>query len=567
MGLTESIRSILIDLYPSPQVEDTLQELISLIERFPKQEPKRREFFSEKDVILITYGDSLLQAGEFPLQTFYHFSEDYLKGIFSGIHFLPFFPFSSDDGFSVMDYYQVKKDLGNWNDIHSIGNNFELMFDFVLNHISAKSDWFKKYLQGEKDFEGLAIEVDPKSDLSQVVRPRTLPLLTEFQKTSGEQVYLWTTFSADQVDLNYEHPQVLIRVIEVLLFYVQQGARIIRMDAIAYLWKELGTSCIHLNQTHRVVQLFRLILSQVAPDVLILTETNVPHQENLSYLGDGSNEAHIIYNFTLPPLLIHTLIKEDATGLSSWASSLRLESKQTTFFNFTASHDGIGVRPLEGILKPDEIQFLAEQVKKNGGHVSSKQNRDGGVSPYELNITYIDALQDKSVDDDQTVLAKRFLASQAIMLSLPGVPAVYIHSLLGSRNWDAGVELTGMARSINREKLQLNEVVQDLKNSHSFRSKIYWDYRDMIRTRRSHPAFHPNASFEILNLHPQVFSIVREYQGQRVVSLTNISSKSILIKADQAGVATDARDLITRSIPGTSELELKPYQFVWLSNA
>ncbi len=316
------IKSSLEKIYGSPDGEKAWRKLEPIIEKYPGRPSKRRGYFSRQDVMLITYGDSLLREGEMPLVSLKRFALENFRGVFSAVHILPFFPYSSDDGFSVMDYRAVNPQLGGWQEINSLSENFSLMFDLVLNHFSAKSDWFANYLAGKPGFENLAIEVAPGTDLSGVTRPRSLPLLTEFRKDSGETVHLWTTFSADQVDLNFASVEVLAAMVDVLLFYVEQGASYIRLDAIAYLWKKIGTGCIHLPQTHEVVRLFRRILDLVAPEVVIITETNVPHQENISYFGDGKNEAQMVYNFTLPPLLLYTFINEEATELSSWAEGL-----------------------------------------------------------------------------------------------------------------------------------------------------------------------------------------------------------------------------------------------------
>ena len=318
---------------------------------------------------MVTYADSLLREGEKPLKTLREFAEKNLKGVFSTIHFLPFFPYSSDDGFSVTDYFAIAPHLGSWDDISAFLENFRLMFDLVVNHFSARSHWFRAYLDTCPGFENFAIEVDPAADLSMVVRPRSLPLLTEFTKTSGQSVHLWTTFSADQIDYNYKSLNVLQKMLEVILFYVRQGAGILRLDAIAYLWKEIGTACIHLPRTHDMVKLVRLILDLVAPDVILITETNVPHADNISYFGNGRDEAQMVYNFTLPPLLLYTFAREDATILSQWARSLQIDSPFATFLNFTASHDGIGVRPLEGILPEKEVDWLIGLTKAAGGRL------------------------------------------------------------------------------------------------------------------------------------------------------------------------------------------------------
>jgi glycosidase len=559
-----AIRHILDDIYGAKTGKLAFEKIAAIIERFPVKRAPEESYFSEKDVFLITYGDTLNKQGELPLKTLYDFAVGQFKNVFSTIHILPFFPFSSDDGFSIIDFFEVNPELGDWSDIRRLGSEFRLMFDLVLNHVSARSTWFQRYLEGKAYYKEFAIEVDPSIDLSMVTRPRSLPLLTRFEKTSHEVVHVWTTFSSDQIDLNYKSLNVLEKMVEALLFHAEQGATSIRLDAIAYLWKEIGTTCIHLRQTHRLVQLFRKILDAVAPEVLIITETNVPHHENTSYFGDGQNEAQMVYNFTLPPLLLYSFVREDSTVLTEWAKCLRLNSPHNTFFNFTASHDGIGVRPLEGILERSEIERLIDIVKQNGGSVSYKRNPDGSQSPYELNITYVDALLNPGSKTDVWHVP-RFLASQAIQFALPGVPASYIHSVLGSRNWEIGMRQTQRARTINREKLKVNEVLLQLKDPETFRSRIFYDYIRMIKIRKRQSAFHPNADFEILKIDPKVFVIARYAKDQTVYAVTNISSRRIAVSLSGEKVPLWMKDLITDTRFHTDAIELNPYQFLWLS--
>jgi glycosidase len=557
------IKASLYRIYGDKIGEQAFQKIFPLINRYKVCDNHRGKFFSEKDIILISYGDTLYRTGEVPLRTLHTFAERYLKNVVSTIHFLPFFPFSSDDGFSIMDYAAIRNDLGTWEDIETIGRDFNLMFDLVLNHVSAKSEWFKRYLEESSGFKHLAIEVDPSADLNRVVRPRSLPLLTEFLKSSGEVVNLWTTFSADQIDLNFKDPDVLALMIKTLLLYVEKGAKIIRLDAIAYVWKEIGTSCIHLDQTHELVKLFRAILDQVSPETLLITETNVPHEENISYFGDGHDEAQMVYNFTLPPLLLYTFSKEDATQLTQWASGLDNLSKTNAFFNFTASHDGIGVRPLEGILPPAAVKELADLIMKNNGKVSYKRNPDGSESPYELNITYVDALSRKSPGGDSRH-AERFLASQAVQFVFPGVPASYIHSILGSRNWQEGVMKTGRARSINREMLDADRVLEQLEDPESLRSKIFYPMIEMMKTRRKQPAFHPNAAYEVLDLDPRIFGMIRTDGKQQIYTVTNISSEPVSISLSKAEAPSRLEDLITGKQYSSQAVSLNPYQYLWL---
>jgi sucrose phosphorylase len=558
----EIIKRLVKRIYGEDKGEQAFHKILPLIESFPVQKSKRIGYFSEKDVVLITYGDTLNQKGQTPLATLHGFANEFLKGAISNIHFLPFFPYSSDDGFSVMDFFEIDPELGTWKEVASIGQDFELMFDYVVNHFSSKGQWFQNYLEGKDGFAEFAVEVDPATDLSMVTRPRSLPLLSEYKKKDGQTVHLWTTFSADQIDFNFKSLDVLAKMIEVLLFYVEQGATILRLDAIAYLWKEIGTNCIHLSQTHDMVKLLRAVLDLVAPDVIIITETNVPHDENISYFGDGHDEAQMVYNFTLPPLLFYSFVKEDATILSQWAKGLYLESESNTFFNFAASHDGIGVRPLEGILNAKELDGLVEIVKANEGQVSYKQNPDGSQSPYELNITYVDAI----LADKSSTRADRFLASQSIQYALPGVPATYIHSLLGSRNWVDGVKQTGRARTINREKLQVENLISDLNNPESFRSKVFFPYLDLIKIRARQKAFHPNAGFEILDIGPKFFAIKRYHSNQVIYAITNISSRPHNVSLAELGISDPTADLIKGKRINEDSLEIKPYQYVWLSN-
>jgi len=561
MSDTARIKNLLSQIYGNHTGALAFERLAPLIKDIPKADSGPSDYFSEKDVFLITYGDTLIKEGQKPLATLSDFAGRYLKDAVSTIHFLPFFPYSSDDGFSVTDFFLINPQLGTWDEVKSVGVDFELMFDFVINHFSARSDWFRSYLACKPGFETFAIEVDPATDLSMVTRPRSLPLLTEFERQDGSRVHLWTTFSADQIDFNYRSLDVLEKMVEALLFYVKLGATALRLDAIAYLWKEVGTNCIHRPRTHAMVKLFRAILDVVAPQVIIITETNVPHAENISYFGNGRDEAQMVYNFTLPPLLFYTFLKEDATELSRWAGTLRLASESTTFFNFTASHDGIGVRPLEGILPPEEVALLVDAVKSNGGQVSTRRNADGSDSPYELNITYVDAI----LADPQSDQAKKFLASQSIQYALPGVPATYIHSLLGSRNWNEGVRQTGRARTINREKLMVDSVVAELQNPETFRSKVFHPYMQMIKCRRQQPAFHPNAASEILNIDPKIFAIKRQKGDQTIYALTNVSPERVHFMMSDAGINAPVHDLLTGNPFETQSFELMPYQYVWLS--
>ncbi|MDK2919783.1 MAG: glucosylglycerate phosphorylase [Candidatus Petromonas sp.] len=561
-------------LYGPEKSQNIYEEIVKIVNEFSKKinlKENTKKWVDENNIYLITYGDNIKEEGKKPLNALNEFLRNNLKGIISDVHILPFYPYSSDDGFSVIDYCKVNPEFGDWEDIEKMSNDFDLMFDAVINHISSKSEWFQGYLKGEKEYEDFFIEEEYCEELKKVTRPRALPLLTEVE-TMGGTKKVWTTFSADQIDLNFKNEKVLLKIIEVLLFYVSKGAKTIRLDAIGYLWKEIGTTCIHLEQTHKVIQLFRDILDIVVPNTILITETNVPHKDNVSYFGNGYNEAQMVYQFPLPPLVLNAYQTGNAKCLSKWADSLEQISEKTTFFNFLASHDGIGVMPAKGILSEEEIEEMVERAKEYGGYVSYKDNGDGTKSPYELNINYFDALSHP--DDNEEIKIKRFIGSQGMLLSLMGVPAIYIHSLLGSRNYKKGVKESGIFRRINREKLYRENIEKELADENSLRNKIFNKYCDIIKIRKKEKAFHPNGGQKVIFTNDSVFSFIRSSidNEEKILVLSNVSKdeQKVSINIVENGLENvlELKDLITNKrfevTDGVLELTLNPYEFLWL---
>lgn len=520
---------------------------------------KRKSGWDEKDVVLITYADQFSAAGENALPVFTRFYNKWLSHSFSHVHLLPFYPWSSDDGFSVIDYHEVAPETGTWSDIAELKQSASLMFDYVCNHMSAKSQWFANYLQQTPGYEDFFISVDPKTDLSAVTRPRALPLLTPFTLHDGSVRHLWTTFSEDQIDLNFASPDVLIAMVDVLLHYLMEGANYIRLDAVGFMWKIPGTHCIHLEQTHQLIQLFRAITEAVAPGTVIITETNVPHKDNISYFGNGENEAQMVYQFSLPPLVLHAIHRQDVRTLSQWASSLELPSTKTTWFNFLASHDGIGLNPLRGILPESDILSLVEKLQQEGALVNWKNNPDGTRSPYEINVTYLDALSPKNAADNERIA--RFILAHAVLLSFPGVPAIYIQSVLGSRNDYEGVERLGYNRAINRKKYIAGEIDSELSNTTGIRHKIFKQLSELIAIRRAEQVFHPDshALFETSGKH--ILKIIRVAKnGERITALFNFSQYIQTVNSE--GIS--GTELIAKeNISGTT-LTLNPWQVMWI---
>jgi sucrose phosphorylase len=580
----QRIRELLNDLYGIEKGETVWIELIGILDKYRFLDRRiqsdtslAEKIFSEKDAILITYGDQVQEVNTKPLKTLSDFLQANLHNVISGIHILPFFPYSSDDGFSVIDFRLVNPEYGDWEDIDHIGHGFRLMYDAVINHISRESDWSKSFLLCQEPFIDYFIAVDPEVDLSMVFRPRALPLLTPVETTCGEK-WVWTTFSDDQFDLNYSNPNVLLDIIDLLLFYISRGAEIIRLDAIAYLWKEIGTSCLHLPQTHAVIKIWRAALDLIAPWVVLITETNVPHEENISYFGQvlpetgRTDEAQMVYQFPLAPLILHTFLEGEVCKLRSWADNLYSPGP---FFNFIASHDGIGVMPAKGILDEVEIQAIVDQTLAHGGRVSYKSNQDGSKSVYELNITLYDWLNGP-VDEQVDLEVSRFLASQAIMLSLAGVPGIYFHSLFGARNCYECVEQTGRARSINREKFFLEELSNSLADPNSRTARIFNGYLTLLKHRREHKAFHPESQQRVLFIDNNIFSLYRGPAKDKevILCLINVSEKpkKISINPLEFDLPSNGQreDILGNEVIQVGNMNinisLEPYQTMWLLN-
>ncbi len=559
----QSIHERLKSIYSKEDAKKAVVALGDLIHKYRDRIHSQPYHLSEKDTILITYGDQIQHPGEPPLETLLHFLDESLKGIVNSVHILPFYPYSSDDGFSVVNYSEVDPKMGSWNEIEALSHKYRLMVDGVINHISQFSEWFKAYLAGNPEYSDFFIELDPNTDLSMVVRPRATPLLSEFVDQNRKSRYIWTTFSKDQVDLNYGNYKVLIAVLDALFYYIEKGATLIRLDAIAFIWKEPGTHCVHLPQTHELIQLMREVLHEIAPEVIIITETNVPHSENISYFGSGDDEAQMVYNFALPPLLVHAVHTESARTLTEWAKSLSLPSDKVCFFNFTASHDGCGLRPVSDLLSEKEIMKMVEKTQKHGGLVSFRDTPEG-TKPYELNCSYIDMLT--SPDEPDEIRIKRMMVTQAAMLAMPGVPGIYFHSLVGSRNYHEGVKLSGINRTINREKLNADQLGAELADTESLRHDIFTQYLRLIEVRTAQKAFDPFGSFEFLQLHQSLFAILQlsASRTEDILALHNFSKESITFTLPESVPAGLYELIQQKPVRHTGALTLGPYAVLWL---
>ncbi|KUJ81082.1 sugar phosphorylase [Ruegeria profundi] len=574
-SFSRRLSDLLVQIYPEHDQAILAQQITDAF--WPAGTHRRKQgrkpgnkLWSEKDSVLITYGNSIEDQAHKPLDLLHDFLIRHLRGVVNGVHILPFFPFTSDDGFAVSDYYSVSTQLGDWPDITRIANDFHLMSDLVLNHVSSQGAWFTNYLQGKSPHDRFFVEATPEDDLSQVVRPRTTPLLRQVETNRGEK-YVWCTFSHDQVDLDFSNPEVLLEMLRIIRLHIDKGVRILRLDAVAFVWKEIGTNCIHLPQTHAIVQLLRLLCDFTTETLVLLTETNVPRTENLSYFGNR-NEAHAVYNFPLPPLILHAMQSGTAQYLREWQAAMPPAQLGCAYLNFTASHDGIGMRPAEGVLPPDEKTRMIDTVRRIGGLVSMRALPDGREEPYELNCGYFEAMRETFDGEDQYHLA-RFICSQTIVMSLEGIPAFYIHSLLATPNDHEGVARRGMNRAINRHRWHYPELLARLADPGSNQALVLSELSRRLRLRAQQPAFHPNATQFTLRLDNRVFGIWRQSldRSQSIFALHNVSSEPVNVSPTEFNMIAEETwtDALTEEILATNgpDIVLAPYQCRWITNA
>ena len=563
--MQSTIQTLLSELYGDERVDALSQKINTRLARTPRRVSKGARW-SPEDVLLITYADAFSSEDETPLRSLKRFLNARMQGLITQVHLLPFFPYTSDDGFAVSDYRRVDPTHGDWEDIRALSEEVDLAFDLVINHASSSHPRFQEFLEDRPPGRGYFTKAELTDDLSKVTRPRATPLLQTYESASGPK-HVWCTFSRDQVDWDFKNPDVLLEFVDIFVGYIERGASWVRLDAIAYLWKEVGTSCVHLPQTHTLVKLLRAIAESIAPNFKVLTETNVPMAENLSYFGEG-DEAHIVYNFSLPPLLTHALLRGQSRHLTKWCQSLPELPEGCTYLNFTASHDGIGLRPLEGLLDDEELDHLLSTVLAFDGRLTERTRPDGSLSPYEANISLFDAFKGTSEGQDGWQV-ERFLVSQALMLSLAGVPALYYNTLLSAPNNLEGMRETGRNRTINRKKWTLSEIDARLDAPGGAPQRVLQGLTTMLSVRQACPAFHPEAAQTCLAVDQRIFALLRESDdGQRLLCLFNLSAEEVDVGKDLLNLGREAL-YSERFVQGSlrnqgSSLGCSPYAIAWL---
>ena len=573
--LFDKVRAHLEIIYPGQDTDTLARKAIAVFEPIHESLDdscaSATPLWSEKDIALLTYGNSLVEKKTRPLRTLDRFLEDFTHDRFSIVHILPFFPYSSDDGFAVMDYYTVNPSLGDWTDIRKIAGRCLLMADLVVNHTSSRIRWFENFKKGIHPGKDYYVTVDPESDLSQVIRPRTTPLLREVATPDGPR-HVWCTFSHDQVDLDFKNPDVLMEFLSIIRHYLDNGVQIFRLDAVAFLWKDICTTCLHLGQTHKIVKLMRTLIQAHNPRAIIITETNVPARENLSYFGIG-DEAQMIYNFPLPPFLLNTMVTGNSKGITDWLKTMPDTMESTTCLNFIASHDGIGLRPVEDYFSHQEMTQLIDLMKAFGGRISTRALNDHEDNPYEINISLWDAMKGTAHCRKDNFQAERFICAHTIILGLKGIPAIYIHSLLATENDYNRRENLQANRAVNRHIWDYPDLCKKLADPDDHHHQVFFALCSLMDKRKQQPAFHPDAGQTTFNINRKVVAFQRRPNENSstpaLLCIHNITDQALSIPPKDMPEQwqwTGVDLILEKTVSLDTGLDLAPYQSMWIQN-
>ena len=563
----KSLEKIFNKIYKSKNNINKLyiREIIYLINKYNKNRKKEDLKINESTSLVICYGNSVTDGNKKSLKVFNKFYKKYLKNNFNSVHFLPFYPSSSDSGFAVKDHYKIEPRLGSWKDVKIISKNCNVMADLVINHSSARGLWFSNFLKNKSPGKDYFFTVDKNFNSKKVIRPREHKLLKKI-KLSNETKYLWRTFSPDQIDLNFKNPKVLIRFIKIIFNLINNGVRIFRLDAIAYLWKENGNTCINHTNTHNIIKFIRLVCNLLKTECIIITETNLPEKENLSYFGNN-DEANWVYNFSLAPILVYSLLFEDSNKITKWSKNFPIAKLNNNYLNFIASHDGIGMRPIEGILSTNTQKKFLSRLKKNGGEFSYRKVQGVRKKVYEANITLFNAFKYSDFDKSGIFGFERYMAAHTIMISFDGIPAIYFNSMFGNSNDNSKYIISGNKRDLNRYRWNKDKIEDHLKDQNSKQNKYYKNMSNILAIRSKQKAFHPNAIRKTLKLGANFFGIKRVSTDnkQSIYCITNMTSKLQLLKVNKN--IFYKRNLFNSKLTKKSgKIQFEPFQTVWLTN-
>ena len=547
-----------------------LQILDDFSEKSAYEEISDKERWNESHSVLITYADSIYKNGEATLITLRDLLSKHLGSLSKVVHILPFLKSTSDGGFAVSSYDSLEEKFGDWDDLKSISNNHVLMADLVLNHVSSSHPWVQQFIKSQEPGISNVFSPEQNLDWSNVVRPRSSSLFSQINTEDGPK-QVWTTFGPDQIDLNWHNPKMTLEFLNLIITYLSNGIKWFRLDAVGFIWKESGTTCLHLPKAHSIVKILRVLLNNLYENGVLITETNVPQKENLSYLIP-EDEAHMAYNFPLPPLLLEAIITSRADILNSWIFNWPELPDNTTLFNFTASHDGVGLRALEGLMNEKRIKDLLINCEKRGGLVSHRRLSNGDDKPYELNISWWSAMEDSSRDSNRYQF-ERFILTQLLVMALKGVPAFYLPALLASENDIKNFSMTGQRRDLNREKFKSDNLLSVLNNPESNANKNLKYLRNAMDVRSELKQFNPCSEMKCLSKDRSDIVVIKRGKGPKsIFAIHNMTENKINYQLNDNDLpqildnVSNMQDYLASTKYNWKNISLKPFQVIWLGS-
>jgi len=609
-------------------IKEQFCELIAEAQnRFPVDNTIEEWGWSQRQVALICYGDHIRSRDphKTPLQALGEFCrQQFQEEVFSQltVHLLPIYqsPYK-DGGFDIADPFAVNPAMGNWDDVRSIRQDFQVAVDFVANHLSIASEWFERYMHDDPLYKNFFIGFDDQDAvrhfereyLPKIYRPRPHNPLIAVTKPDGSTRWVYMTFSDHQADVNYSNPFVFLKMLEVLLFYILQGVSMVRLDAIPYLWKEWGTACAHHPKTHALMQLLRLANDLLNPAVKLLAESMEPLADSMRYLStEQEAKAHLAYNFVPCGVIPHSLFTENASIFQRNLQNFLPPGKGVNWAVVCGlTHDGSSINPCrapksvagEAVLDEEQIDAIAQYYAEHGYREIEVRSALGPNNPQYIPSDYIQMFTDthhekprfvnyKTIVDEQGQTHKivyeaistyaslfdqdpaKIVAALGMALALPGIPFTYFTLPFAGLNDFVYYLQTANPRELNRGRVFLEDVMQNLVDQESLTHKVFSVYKKLLRLRVSYPAFHPDGALIPLPAdNKTIISFLRASvdKTQYILIVQNVSSAKqeidIVLAGDIPVTVNVCLDLMSgQSLPvenHTLHLELQPFAIKW----
>ncbi|MDO1513481.1 sucrose phosphorylase [Maribacter confluentis] len=446
--------------------------------------------------------------------------QNQLKGLFGGVHLLPFYyPIDGEDaGFDPIDHKQIDERLGNWNNLKELSGSVDVMADLIVNHMSAKSSEFQDFLKHGEDSEYAELfltfdKVFPKGateqDLLAIYRPRPGYPFSKMKMANGEERIIWTTFTTNQIDIDVYSSKGMAYLDGILNEFQKAGVNMIRLDAAGYAIKKAGTSSFMIDETFTFID--ELTVKAKNLGIAVLVEIHSFYKTQIEI----AKKVDFVYDFALPVLVLDTLFNANAQNLKNW-----LEISPRNAITVLDTHDGIGIIDVasengeKGLIDDNTLDDIVERMHTNSGNTSRKATgaAASNLDLYQVNCTYFEAL-----GKDQ----RAYFAARAIQFFVPGIPQVYYVGLFSGENDMELLTKTNVGRDINRHYYDIQEIDAHIK------TPFFKKFEKLMRLRNSHVAF--NGTFNILPTEPTILNIRWEKDNDWVALYINLTTLDLKI--------------------------------------